>query len=95
MAKGNSRNNRDARRLSTILPGSTKFRWTGLVRFRFWKICEFSQSKVGVPGLRRRIDPQVFGLYGFAKADAQTTLSAKVPANIKNIQLLREAYHSL
>jgi hypothetical protein len=37
----------------------------------------------------------VFGLYGFAKADAQTTLPAKVPANIKNIELLREAYHSL
>ena len=37
----------------------------------------------------------LFGLYGFAKADAPTTLPAKVPANIKNIQLLREAYHSL
>ena len=39
--------------------------------------------------------PKVFGLYGFAKADAQTTLPAKVPANMKNIQLLREAYQSL
>ena len=37
----------------------------------------------------------MFGLYGFAKADAQTTLPAKIPANIKNIELLREAYHSL
>jgi hypothetical protein len=45
--------------------------------------------------LRRKIDQQVFGLYGFAKADAQTTLPAKVPANIRKIQLLREAYHSL
>ena len=45
--------------------------------------------------LWRQLDPQVFGLYGFAKADAQTTLPAKVPANIKNIKLLREAYHSL
>ena len=36
-------------------------------------------------------DPQVFGLYGFAKAGAQTTLPVKVPANIKNIKLLREA----
>lgn len=43
--------------------------------------------------LWRQIDPQVFGLYGFAKADAPTTLPAKVPANIKNIKLLREAYH--
>jgi hypothetical protein len=48
--------------------------------------------------LWRQLDPQVFGLYGYAKADAQTTLPAKVPANIKNIKnikLLREAYHSL
>jgi len=46
--------------------------------------------------LRRQIDPQVFGLYGFAKADAQTTLPTnEVPANIKNIKLLGEAYHSL
>ena len=43
----------------------------------------------------RQIDPQVFGLYGFAKAAAQTTLAAKVPANLKNIQLLCEAYHGL
>jgi len=27
----------------------------------------------------------VLHLYGFAKAEAQTTLPAKVPANIKNI----------
>ncbi len=46
--------------------------------------------------LWRKVDTQVFGLYGFAKADAQTTLPTdKVPANIKNIKLLREAYHSL
>jgi len=38
----------------------------------------------------------VLGLYGFAKADAQTTLpTAKVPANIKNIQLPRGDSHSL
>ena len=37
----------------------------------------------------------MFDFYGFGKTDAQTTLPAKVPANIKNIQLLREAYHSL
>ena len=42
--------------------------------------------------LWRKIDPQVFGLYGFAKADAQTTLPTdRVPANMKNIKLLREA----
>ena len=45
--------------------------------------------------LWRQIVPQVFNLYGFAQADARTTLPAKVPANIKNINLLREAYHSL
>jgi hypothetical protein len=44
----------------------------------------------------RQIDPQVFGLYGYAKADAQKTLPTdKVPANIRNIQLMREAYHRL
>ena len=30
---------------------------------------------------------------GFANADAETTLPAKVPANIKDIKLLREASH--
>jgi len=45
--------------------------------------------------LWRKIGPQVFGLCGFAKADAQTTLPAKVPPNIKNIKLLQEAYRSL
>ena len=50
----------------------------------------------GPTHLRRKIVPQGFGLYGFAKADAQTTLPTdKVPANIKNIKLLCEAYHSL
>ena len=50
----------------------------------------------GPTHLWRRINPQVFGLYGFAKADAQTTLpTAKVPANIKKIKPLREAYHRL
>jgi hypothetical protein len=42
-----------------------------------------------------KTDPQVFGLYGFAKTDAQATLPAKVPANIRNIKPLREAYHSV
>ena len=57
------------------------------------------QNRCGWEGhnanLRCQIDPQVFGLYGLAKADAQTTLPAKDPANIKSIQLLREAYNSL
>ena len=55
--------------------------------------------EVVVPALiamRETYGDHVFGLYGFAKADAQTTLPTdKVPANIKNIELLREAYHSL
>ena len=58
-----------------------------------------AQNLCGTEGhdanLWRQIDPQVFGLYGFAKADAQTTLPANVSANIKNTKLLREAYHSL
>jgi hypothetical protein len=46
--------------------------------------------------LWRSIDTKKVGLYGFAKADAATTLPTEnVPANIRNIQLLREAYHSL
>jgi hypothetical protein len=44
----------------------------------------------------KRIDPSKFGFYGFAKADEKTTLpDAGVPANIKNIEILREAYHTL
>ncbi|NOS69010.1 MAG: hypothetical protein HOP33_03685 [Verrucomicrobia bacterium] len=35
--------------------------------------------------LWRKIDPQVFALHGFAIGDAQTTLPARVAANIKNI----------
>ena len=37
----------------------------------------------------------MLSLYGFAKADAQTTLpTAKVPANIKHTKRLREANQS-
>jgi len=44
----------------------------------------------------KKIDPKQFGLYGFAKADEKTTLpDAEVKANIKNIEILREAYHAL
>ncbi len=43
--------------------------------------------------LRRKIDQQVFGRYNSAEVDAQTTSPAKVSTNIKNIKLLREAYH--
>ncbi len=39
-------------------------------------------------------DPQVFDLYGYAKADAQTSLPAKVGTKMMNIKLLREAYQS-
>ncbi len=45
--------------------------------------------------LWRQLDPELFGLYCFAKADAQTTLPATVPSNLKNIKLLREAYYNL
>ncbi len=38
----------------------------------------------------------MFGRYGFAKVNAQTmSPTDKVPANIKNIELLREAHHNL
>jgi hypothetical protein len=60
--------------------------------------CRYEQTR-GWEGhdanLWRQIDPQVFVRYGFAKSDAQTTLPAKVGRRtIKNIQLLREVYHS-
>ena len=74
-------------------------KWLDWLRARVGPETLIVQNLCGREGhdanLWRKIDPQVFGLYGFAKADAQTTLPAKVPANIKNIQLLREAYHSL
>ena len=44
----------------------------------------------------RKIDPQVRGLYGFAKAAAQMTLPTdKVPVKSKNIKLMRADPHSL
>lgn len=43
-----------------------------------------------------KVDVSRFGLYGFAKADEKTTLpDAGVPANIRNIEILRKAYHAL
>jgi hypothetical protein len=46
--------------------------------------------------LWRKIDTKVYGLYGFAQADAKTTMpSEAVAANVKNIGKLREAYHRL
>ena len=58
-----------------------------------WRSCSWEGHDAN---LWRQPDPQVFGLYGFAKADAQTTIPTdKVPANIKKIKLPLEAYHRL
>ncbi len=47
-------------------------------------------------GLWRRIDTSTYGLYGYAKADAKTTLpDTSMASNVKNIAQLREAYHRL
>jgi hypothetical protein len=44
----------------------------------------------------KKVDTKSFGLYGFAKADAKTTLPSEQSAtNAKNIRILREAYHSI
>jgi len=44
----------------------------------------------------KKLDLRTFGLYGYAKADPTTTLpSEEVPWNVKNIEILREAYHNL
>ena len=44
----------------------------------------------------KKLDTKTLGLYGFAQADSTTTLPSKEsPWNIKNIEILREAYHSL
>lgn len=44
----------------------------------------------------KKIDPRRFGFYGYAKADETTTLpDPAVPTNIRNIDILRQAYHSL
>ena len=53
-----------------------------------WAILCRPPGWVSDANLWRKIDPQMFGLYGFARADAQTTLPAKVPAKIKNIKVL-------
>jgi hypothetical protein len=75
-------------------PAGSNVFWLGTVggRPRLFMFCPF--GTIGHSAQKRAI-PRVFGLCGFAKADAEKTLPAKVPANIKNIQLLREAYHSL
>jgi hypothetical protein len=44
----------------------------------------------------KTIDPKRYGFYGFAQADVITTLPSKAEAwNVKNIEILREAYHTL
>ena len=75
-------------------------KWLDWLRARVGPETLIVQNLCGREGhdanLWRQLDPQVFGLDGFAKADAQTTLPTdKLPAKIKNINLLREAYHSL
>ena len=82
-----------------MLNESPETAWLDWLRARCGRDTLIVQNLCGWEGhdanLWRQIDTQVFGLYGFAKADAQTTLPAKVPAHIKNIQLLRKAYHRL
>jgi hypothetical protein len=83
-----------------VLNESPEAAWLDWLRARVGPETLIVQNLCGWEGhdanLWRQLAPQVFGLYGFAKADAQTTLPTdNVPANIKNIQLLREAYHSL
>jgi hypothetical protein len=44
----------------------------------------------------RKIDRTKFGFYGFARADEQTTLpNTKLEWNVKNIEILRQAYHEM
>lgn len=44
----------------------------------------------------QQLDPKTFGFYGFAKADETTTLlDTANKANVKNVEILREAYRSL
>lgn len=44
----------------------------------------------------KKIAPMALGFYGFAKADEKTTLpDPTIEVNVKNIEILREAYHSL
>jgi len=44
----------------------------------------------------KELDLAGLGLYGFAKADPKTTLpGAEKPRNLKNIEILREAYRTL
>ena len=83
-----------------VLNESPDAAWLDWLRARVGSETLIVQNLCGWEGhdanLWRQIDTQVFGLYGYAKADAETTLPTdRVPANIKNIKLLREAYHSL
>lgn len=50
-------------------------------------------------GIWRGIDPRRHGLYGFACADPETTLLERQPrfhpANMRNLEIVRQAYHTL
>ncbi len=81
-----------AKRYATPAGSNVVSRFTVGCRPRLFVFCP--SGTIG-SSARKRPLPGVFGLYDFAKTDAQTTLPAKIPANIKNIKLLREAYHSL
>jgi len=83
-----------------VLNESPEASWLDWLRARVGPETLIVQNLCGWEGhdanLWRKIDTQTYGLYGFAKADAETTLpTEKIPANIKNIKLLREAYHGL
>ncbi len=88
------------REVDWVLNESPEPKWLNWLRQNVGPSTLIVQNLCGWEGhdanLWKTIDTRLFGLYGFAKADPRTTLPTdKVPVNIKNIRLLREAYHRL
>ncbi len=44
----------------------------------------------------RKLDRTKFGFYGYARADAKTTMvDMRLEHNVRNIEILRQAYHEM
>ena len=92
--------NRMLKEVDWLLNETPDLKWLGWMRQQIGPNTMIIQNLCGWEGhdanVWRQIDTKAYGLYGFAKADEKTTLpSEKVPANAKNIKILREAFHSL
>ncbi len=93
-------NHRLLKEVDWVLNESPDTRWLAWLRAQVGKETTIVQNLCGWAdhdaGVWQSVDTGAFGLYGFAQADPTTTMpSAAVPANLKNIEIIRTAYHRL